>query len=315
MTRTAAGVLAGLAKGRRFLREFRPDVVHSHTFHANLIARLLKVTAPVPAVFSTVHNVYEGSWTRMLAYRLTDGLSLRTIAVSEAAALRFMRLKAVPERRCLVISNGIDTSEFVPSAERRARVRDETGAGQEFIWLAAGRIAPAKDYPNLLRAFARVRAIRRDAQLWVAGAGEDAEFTKASALARELGLGDAVRWLGLRRDMPALFDAADAFVLSSAWEGMPLVVGEAMAMEKPVVATDVGGVRELVGDAGAMAPFNNPDALAIAMLGIMQMSQEGRAAMGRAARVRIQTGFNMDAKADEWEALYRTAPGNRKKPA
>ena len=62
---------------------------------------------------------------------------------------------------------------------------------------------------------------------------------------------ERVRWLGLRRDMPALLDAAEAFVLASAWEGMPLVIGEAMAMEKPVVATDVGGVREMVGDAGA----------------------------------------------------------------
>jgi glycosyltransferase involved in cell wall biosynthesis len=315
MNRTAASVLAGLARGRGFLREFRPDLVHSHTFHANLIARLLRLIAPVPIVFSTVHNVYEGSWTRMLAYRLTDGLSLRTVAVSEAATLRFMRLKAVPKRKCFVISNGIDTNEFVPSSGRRARMRDLMGAGQMFIWLAAGRIVPAKDYPNLLRAFARVWALRRDAQLWVAGAGEDAEFAKASALATELGLGDAVRWLGLCRDMPALFDAADAFVLSSAWEGMPLVVGEAMAMEKPVVATDVGGVRELVADAGALAPLKNPADLAIAMLGIMQMSQEDRAAMGRAARVRIEGEFNMDAKADEWEALYRTALENRKKPA
>ena len=61
-----------------------------------------------------------------------------------------------------------------------------------------------------------------------------------------------MRWLGLRRDMPALLDAADGFVSGSAWEGMPLAVGEAMVMEKPIVATDVGGVRELVGDAGAI---------------------------------------------------------------
>ena len=73
-------------------------------------------------------------------------------------------------------------------------------------------------------------------------------------LAEVLGVSGFVRWLGLRDDMPSLLDGADAFVLSSAWEGMPLVVGEAMAMEKPVVATDVGGVRELVGDAGVVIP-------------------------------------------------------------
>jgi glycosyltransferase involved in cell wall biosynthesis len=115
---------------------------------------------------------------------------------------------------------------------------------------------------------------------------------------------DCVRWLGLRRDIPALLDAADGFVLGSAWEGMPLALGEAMAMEKPVVATDVGGVRELVGEAGVTVPAKDSDALAEAMLATMRQSEAARAAQGRAARERIVRSFSMDAKADEWEALY-----------
>jgi glycosyltransferase involved in cell wall biosynthesis len=78
-----------------------------------------------------------------------------------------------------------------------------------------------------------------------------------------------------------------------------------MAMEKPVAATDVGGVRELVGDAGALVPPRDPEALARAMLEQMQRPPEDRRALGRAARVRIQGSFSMDAKANEWEALYR----------
>jgi glycosyltransferase involved in cell wall biosynthesis len=186
------------------------------------------------------------------------------------------------------------------------------GADGEFIWLTAGRIAPAKDYPNLLRAFARVRAARADARLWIAGEASGREFSKVRSLAAELGLDDSVRWLGLRRDLPALLDAADGFVLASAWEGMPLALGEAMAMEKPVVATDVGGVRELVGDAGAIVPPKDSEALADAMLDQMQSSPEDRRALGRAARVRIQGNFSMDAKADEWEALYRAVVEERR---
>src|ERR1019366_2166487 len=110
-------------------------------------------------------------------------------------------------------------------------------------------------------------------------------------------LGTSVRWLGLRRDMPALLDAADGFVLASAWEGMPLVVGEAMAMEKPVVATDVGGVRELVGEAGVIVPAKNPQALAESMLDLMQSTPEARGVLGRAARERIAASFSIDAKA------------------
>ena len=132
------------------------------------------------------------------------------------------------------------------------------------------------------------------------------EKTALAALARELGIEDAVRWLGLRRDMPALLDAADAFVSGSAWEGMPLAVGEAMAMEKPVVATGVGGVRELVGDAGVLVPPKNSPALAEAMLAAMGKSREDRARLGRAARQRIMRHFSIDATAGAWEELYRS---------
>jgi len=82
----------GFVRGREFLREFKPDLVHSHCFHANIAARLLRLFGPKFVVLSTVHNVYEGGWSRMMAYRLTDCLSRRTVAVSQAAAERFTRL-------------------------------------------------------------------------------------------------------------------------------------------------------------------------------------------------------------------------------
>jgi glycosyltransferase involved in cell wall biosynthesis len=302
MRKTPFSFIAGLLRARRWLRDFRPELIHSHVFPANMTARLLKFSLPA-AVLSTVHNVYEGSWPRMLAYRLTDGLSPRTAFVSQAAADRFVRLNAVPAHKATVLTNGIDLAEFAPSAERRALIRAQMGVGEEFVWLAAGRIVPAKDFPNLLRAFARVRAEIPEARLWIAGEVLGAGSEAIQAQAAELGA--SVRWLGLRRDMPALLDAADGFVLASAWEGMPLVVGEAMAMEKPVVATDVGGVRELVGEAGVIVPAKDSEALAQAMLEMMRSTPEARGALGRAARERIAAGFSIDAKADEWEALYR----------
>jgi glycosyltransferase involved in cell wall biosynthesis len=304
MRKTPLSLLAGMAAARRFLLQFNPDLLHGHGFHANVVARLLKLFLPSVPVLSTVHNVDEGGWPRMVAYRLTDGLCARSTAVCQAAARRFVRLQAVPRRKCVVLSNGIDLAEFAPDADRRARVRAGMSAGGDFVWLAAGRIAPAKDYPNLLRAFARLRALRGDARLWIAGEASGAEAARARTLAAELELTDALRWLGLRRDLPALLDAADGFALASAWEGMPLAVGEAMAMEKPVTATDVGGVRELMGATGALVPPRNPDALAAAMLETMSRGAEERQARGRAARERIQNEFAMDAKANQWEALY-----------
>ena len=203
------------------------------------------------------------------------------------------------------MTNGIETSEFTPDQARRARIREQMGANGNFIWMTAGRIVEAKDYPNLLRAFARVMAAHNDAELWVAGAATAEESKRLSDMATIRGMGDSVRWLGLRRDLPALLDAADGFVLASAWEGMPLVLGEAMAMEKPVVATDVGGTRELVGEAGAVVPPKAPDALAVAMLDLMEKTPEDRRRQGLAERRRICQSFDMDTKADELEALYR----------
>ena len=311
MRRNFFSVLAGLVRGRRFLSSFKPDVVHSHSFHANFVARLLKVLVPAPAVVSTVHNVFEGGRSRMLAYRLTDWLSRLTTAVSTSAAERFVRLKAVPRHKCVVLTNGIDTAEFCPNAERRGEMRAAMDAREEFVWLTAGRIVPAKDFPNLLRAFGMVRAVSPEARLWVAGGAVDDQSNpvKAFVLGGSKGFMDQVRWLGLRRDMPALMNAADGFVLASAWEGMPLVVGEAMAMGKPVVATDVGGVRELVGDAGVIVPAGNSDALAEAMLGLMGKSVEERQKLGSAARSRIATQFSIEARVVEWESLYRALPG------
>jgi glycosyltransferase involved in cell wall biosynthesis len=317
MSKTPLSILAGLATARHFLREFHPDLLHSHSFHSNICARLLKLLLPSVKVVSTVHNVYEGGWSRMQAYRLTDPLAFRTTAVSQAAADRFVRLKAVPKRKCQILTNGIDIGEFAPSASQRALARAAMNAGSNFIWLAAGRLIPAKDYPNLLLAFRQVRQAAPNAQLWIAGAPKDAALPQSDNIARFVSALDVdrdcleqVRWLGLRRDMPALLNVADAFVSSSAWEGLPLAVAEAMAMEKPVVATDAGGTRELVGDVGRIVPSKNPDALAAAMLHLMRQPTDFHV-LGIAARSRIASHFSMETKADEWHALYQSIIGAR----
>jgi glycosyltransferase involved in cell wall biosynthesis len=304
MRRRPLSFFRALAQAKRVVRQFRAEVVHSHSFHANVFARLIKLRPNSPALVCTVHNVYEGGWPRMLTYRLTDRLCAKTTTVSQAAAERFVRLRAISAEKCAVVVNGVDMNKLAPDPERRARTRAAMVACGEFVWLAAGRIAPAKDYPNLLRAFARVQAARSDARLWIAGEAKDGAEIPLHALAVELGVARQVQWLGLRRDLPALLDAADGFVLASAWEGMPLALAEAMAMESPVVATDVGGVRELVGHTGSIVPAHDAESLADAMTTVMQMSSEERATQGRSARDRVVKHFSMDARADEWERLY-----------
>jgi glycosyltransferase involved in cell wall biosynthesis len=310
MRRSPMGLTIALVRGRRFIGCFRPDLLHSHSFHANIFARLLKLLLPQLTVVSTIHNVYEGGWLRMLAYRLTDGLSRYTVAVSEAAAEQFKRLGVVPKQKCSVISNGIDLQEFICDGKRRALTRAAMGLSDastsgEFVWIAVGRLAPAKNYPNLLRAFEILAHADRRSRVWIAGHGPDGAIEELEEECNEKGNSGGARWIGLRRDIPALLDAADGFVSGSSWEGMPLAIGEAMAMEKPVVATNVGGMRELIGDAGTLVPARDPGALAGAMLNTMRESEDRRIALGRAARERIVQNFSIESKASEWEKLYR----------
>lgn len=304
--KNATSPVAGLRRGVAFLRAFRPDVVHSHNFHGNMLARLMRLFYRPAKLIATIHNVYEGGRARTLAYRMSDRLADLTTAVSAAVAERFVGLKAAPKQKCVVLTNGIETGEFVPDEKRRTEMRAQIGAADEFVWLSVGRITAAKDLPNLLQAFGNARRVLPRMQLWIAGGAPASGKKSYAAIAMPHGAKDHVRWLGRRRDVAALLDAADGFVLGSAWEGMPLALGEAMAMEKPVVATDVGGVRELVGEAGVLVPAKNATALSEAMLAVMERSPEERAAMGRAARERVLQNFRMDAKADEWEALYRS---------
>jgi glycosyltransferase involved in cell wall biosynthesis len=311
MTRNPLTLPRGFLRGVRALRGFRPEIIHGNNFHGNLMARALRVFVPRAAVVSTIHNVFEGGAMRRLALRLTDPLSNHTAAVSDAAAQEAIHRRVVPRSKCTVIANGIDGTEFAPDAERRKKLRRERGLAAEFVWLAAGRLAPAKDLPNLLHAFAQVHATAPSARLWIAGEGKRRESDRLRALAANLKIDGSIKWLGLRRDIPALLDAADGFVLASAWEGMPLALAEAMAMEKPFVATDVGGVRELAGACGMLVPAGAPDRLAAAMLKQMSLPEEIRCAHGRAARERILQQFSIEQTIQKWEALYQSVAGHR----
>ena len=313
ITSSPGTLAAGFMSARSFLRQFQPDLLHSHTYPANVMARTLRATASVRTVISTIHNVYEGGPLRTLTYTLTDPFAAHTTAVSQAVADRYIKIGAVPRRKCTVVTNGIDSDRFALGVTQGTRGREFMFAENRFVWLSAGRPVPAKDFDNLISAFRRVRAQQPETELWIAGELGEKRLVKINGqvVGTERYESEGIRWLGYREDMAATIASADAFVLSSAWEGMPLVIGEAMSMEKPVVATNVGGVGELLGDSGILVPSKNPQALADAMLRIMQMPEADRAAMGKAARARIIQHFDINAKADEWESLYTRILGDR----
>ena len=295
----------GLKRLAGMIRSRRPDIVHSHLVHANLMARVLRTIIPMPVLISTIHSNFDGGRLRLLAYRLTDRLADRTTIVSATAAERYVGMRAVPRERLRVIPNGVDTARFRPLPAAGAELRRRLGLGDSFVWLAVGRFELAKDYPNMLAAFAKVAERQPTATLLLVGTGSLQPDTEA--LVRSLGLESRVRFLGVRRDVTELLSAADGYVLSSAWEGMPIVLLEAGAAGIPVVCTAVGGNREVVldGVTGFVVPPRDSAALADAMIRLSALTPEERRLLGQRGRAHIEANYSLARIVDLWEAMYR----------
>ncbi len=286
-----------LARLVTLLRRLRPHVLHGHMFHANVMARIAGTVCPAP-VICTLHSLAESARDstnasrRDFVYRITDPLSRVTVAVSQAVAERHAHAHAVPRRKLRIIPNGVDATGFHPDAEARARVRNQLGLGNEFVWLAAGRLMWKKDYPTLLAAFGSVGGV-----LLIAGDGPQESELRTAAPA-------GVRFLSARNDIPELMQAADGFVLSSVVEGLPVALLEAAASGLVCVATDVGGVREVL-PASFVVPPGKPAELADRMRSVMQMPAEARKIARDALRRRVLATYDMDAVVSRWLALYR----------
>lgn len=283
------------------------DVVHSHAFHATFASRLASVGAPWELV-STVHSSQEGGSLHRRLARLTFPLSDAVTVVGGAALAANEASGALPGGRARIVHNGLDLARLSP-ARGRDTVRAELGLepGQDLV-LAVGRLTAAKDYPTMLRAMAAVVARRPRARLFVAGDGEcrgDLE-----RLRDKLGLGKSVTFLGRRGDVPDLMGACDVYCMSSAWEGLPLVAGEAMAARSRLVVTDVPGIIEVVGDTALVAPRGDADLLADRLLAALEESPAQRRAVGDLAAARVRADFGVDAMVDAYEALYRELTGS-----
>lgn len=287
----------------------RPDFIHGHMYHSNVLSRTLSALVPGSKSVSTVHSTYETRneelpevTVRELTYRVTDVLSDLTTFVSDASRRRYLDVKAVSERRSMVVYNGIDMAEFHREPERRTAIRDEHGVDDTFIWLAVGRFTNAKDYPTMIRAFDQIA--ETDGELWIIGEGRLRPEIEREIRSR--GLADQARLLGTTDDVAGYMSAADGFVLSSRWEGFGLVVAEAMACELPVVATRCGGPEEIVvdGETGRLCEAGNPAALAGGMERLMQTDRSERRRMGAAGRREIEERFDVTGIAEQWRAVY-----------
>lgn len=282
---------------KKLIQQFRPDVVHAHMVHANIFARLNRIGCPVPKLICTAHSSNEGGKARMLAYRLTSHLSDINTNVSQEATASLIAKGAFSKDNLITVYNGIDLSKFEKNFFNQNIEQDIVNL------IAVGRFTDAKDYPNLIHAFAKLKKnVTTQVKLTIVGDGE--LRLQIETLINELKLSGDVTLLGRRSDIPKLLSQADIFVLASKFEGFGLVIAEAMACECYVVATNSGGVAEVMGDTGKLVPIKNSNALASAMKEAIELNVAHRIQNNKKARARVEQLFSLQTSVQKWLALY-----------
>ena len=295
---------ASYLKLRSIVKKFEPDVVHSHMVHANIITRLLRLSIEVKKIISTSHSTNEGGKARMLAYRLTDWLTNISTNVSDDAVNESIRKGAVKKGRMVAIPNGINTEVFSFNQKNRIKTRNELNLGNNKLLLAVGRLTEAKDYPNLLLAIQLLKKQRTDFKLVIVGDGP--LKTDLVNMVKELDLTEYVQFLGIRNDIPDLMSASDLFVLSSAWEGFGLVVAEAMACERLVVATDCGGVAQVTSPYGSLIEPKNHLLLYQAINRVLDINLSESAKIGTLSRQHIINNYSLLKSVNSYICLYNS---------
>jgi glycosyltransferase involved in cell wall biosynthesis len=320
----AATVVAGLGRAPRLvddgralvtvgraIADFRPHVVHTHTAKAGALGRVAATALRVPVVVHTFHghllHGYFGPWrTRAVvtAERMAARLSTALVAVGPQVRDDLLAVGIGRPHQYAVVPPGIGLGPLPGRGEARAGLGIDPAAD---VVLYVGRLTRIKRPDRLLEVARRLRDARPSAVVVVAGDGELAAATRAWAAP----LGDAVRFLGWRDDLEALYAAADVVLLTSDNEGTPVSLIEAAHAGRPVVATDVGSTRHVVDDGhtGLLCPADAP-ALADAVLDLLG-DPERRAAMSAAAPQHAADHFGRRRLVTDTEALYEhllTAP-------
>lgn len=282
---------------RMLIKEYQPNVVHAHMVHANIFARLNRLFCKIPKLICTAHSSNEGGKLRMLTYKYTNFLSDFNSNVSQAATQSFINTKAFTHNNLKTIYNGIDLSTF----KKQDAINNDSNT---INFLSVGRFNNAKDYPNLLNAIHTVTATHNNLHFYIAGDGE--LRNEIESLIKRLNIEKFVTLLGRRNDIPLLMSQADFFVLPSKYEGFGLVVAEAMACETFVIATDCGGVKEVMGNNGFLIPPEDPVALSNAISKAISISPKDRSFNNEKALQHIKMNFDLEKIIQQWEMIYES---------
>ena len=253
-------------KTYQYIKEEKPDVVFSHLWFSNGIIRIICKIAGVRNVISFEHNVYDAVKTEKMYVvdRFLNRWCKKIVAVSNAVKNSLIE-HGIDENRIIVIHNGIDIYKY--NKKPNPKIKEDLSIPQDaFIFLTIGRLIPQKGIDVLLKAFAK---IQNNPHLIIVGSGIEEENLKK--LAKELGVESRVSFLGIRHDIPDVLATSNCFILSSRYEGLGIVVLEAMAASKPIIISDFEAGKDMIDNnvSGLIIKRENVEELSSAMMKLM----------------------------------------------
>jgi glycosyltransferase involved in cell wall biosynthesis len=289
-----------------WLRKHKVAVVHTHLFTADSWGRTAALLARTPKIFNTVHST--NTWKNII-HRVVDNIlarfSTKVIACSHTVAQGLQQRDFISDKKIVTISNGIDFERFStlkPTVMSEIKYLREKTIKMALI----GRLHPAKGHTDLLSVLAKLKQDGLNFHVFFVGEGElKNEIAEAISA---LDLHDYVSMLGFRRDIPNILANIDILLMPSRWEGLPITLLEAMAMAKPVLASAVGGIPDVISDGenGLLFKAGNEQELSKKLRNLL-MSKDLREIYGNTAKNMVKKHYNAKVVAQKYEELYHKA--------
>jgi glycosyltransferase involved in cell wall biosynthesis len=290
----------------RIFKSSRPDVVHLHNPTPTIYAAMAARMAGVPSIISTRHSLVAPP--RKVVVELKYAFAARfcdwIVGICDATTTNVKSLRSIPARKIARVYNG--------AAPLQRTASENWPAKSGFTLVFVGRLQPVKNHPLLLNAFRTALASMPSLRLWIVGDGS--ERAMLESLAADLGITGQVTFWGQQLNVAPFFSAADAFIMSSRSEGLPVSLLQAFSLGLPAIVTDVGGMAEVVrlANAGFSVPPSDSTDMAAAILR-MARSNEEREQFSKNAEAAFHSRFSLQTMVDAYMNLYRNTLRVRRK--
>lgn len=301
-----------ISKLTKIMKTEKIQIIHSQGARADFFARISAKLSKVPLVISTIAMPVEGfnvNWMKKTIYialdRFTEKFVHKFIVVSEVLRERLIKIHKIAPEKVIVIPNGVEIEEYNPDRIDSFKIRNELSLDNNTCIIGAiGRLVWQKGLEYFIESAKFVLEVFSNAKFLIVGEGE--LKNKLENLAKQLKLDNNILFLGFRKDISEILGNLDIFVLPSIREGMPIIILEAMAMAKPIVASNIEGVREqIINDkTGVLVPAKNPKALAEAIISLIKDKEKAKN-IGNNAREIVKEKFIVEKMVKEHEKLYQ----------